>query len=400
MSRAGRVAVVLLLLLAAGVPGMARALQITIAAPPPGTPLFGTVEVRVEVSPPAAAAEVSRVEFYLDGRRVGSAAEPPFRTIVDAGQENREHHVEAVAYGAAGSLASAELRTPTLRVDEQIDVRLNELYVTVERRGQPVPGLERGDFEVWVDGVRQEITAFESGEVPFTAVILLDASASMEGGRLGKALDGARGFFASMAQLDEAKLLLFADQVRLETPFTGVPAILTLGLSGVEAKGGTALNDALYLAWKRLEPRPGRKVVVLLSDGIDVDSLLGMDDLKRALGGAPSALLYWLRLRREEEARGKIRISTAWRGPEGHRHEIEQLERAVHASGGRIVAIDRVDQVPKALAGTLRELRGQYVLGYAAQPQANAEPPKIEVRLRVPGLDVRVHRGAGGGSMK
>ena len=200
-----------------------------------------------------------------------------------------------------------------------------------------------------------------------------------------------------MSPLDEAKLLLFSDRLLLETPFTRLPAILTLGLSGVEARGGTALNDSLYVALKRLEPRPGRKVVVLLSDGVDVDSVLGMDDVRAALGGAPSALLYWLRLRREEEGvRGEIRISTAWRDPEGHRHEREQLRKAVLASGGRIATIDRVDQVKGALSGILRELRGQYVLGYYPRGSSAGQAgsaPKIEVRLRPHGLDLRVSRG-------
>ncbi|HEV7517482.1 MAG TPA: VWA domain-containing protein [Thermoanaerobaculia bacterium] len=404
MSHAGRrrLAFVALIALLGALPGTARALELTIAAPLPGEAVFGAVEVRVAVSPAGAASEVRRVEFYLDGRRVGSASTAPFRTVVDAGQENREHHIEAVAFGAAGPLASAELRTPALRVDEQIDVNLQQLFVTVERGGEPVPGLTREDFEVWEDGVRQPVTGFEGGEVPFTAVILLDASTSMQGGQIKKALDGARAFFASMASFDEAKLLLFSDRLLLETPFTSITAILTLGLSGVEATGGTALNDSLYVALKRLEPREGRKVVVLLSDGVDVDSVLGMDDLKAALGGAPAALLYWLRLRRDEEAigRGQVRISTAWRDPDGHRHEIDQLHRMVLASGGRIATIDRVDQVKDALSGILRELRGQYVLSYYPSRGhgggASSAPPKVDVRLRPRGMDVRVHRGEHG----
>jgi hypothetical protein len=271
--------------------------------------------VRVEVSPRTAAAEVHRVEFYLDGRRVGSAAAPPFRILAEAGQENREHHIEVVAFGAAGPLASAERRTPALRVDEQVDVSLQQLFISAERNGEPAPGLTRTDFEVYEDGVRQQVTGFESGEVPFTAALLLDAGTSMQGKQLRTELDGARAFFDSMAAADEAKLLLFSDRLLLETPFTSLPSILTLGLSGVEASGGTALNDSLYLALKRLETRQGRKVVVLLSDGVDVDSVLGMDDLRASLGGTPAAILYWLRLRRDEEVSGvhhtDVRISTA-----------------------------------------------------------------------------------------
>jgi VWFA-related protein len=390
----------LLFLLAAlfGAAPALEALELTISAPFAGQPVFGAFEIRVEAVPPAVAAEVRRVEFYVDGRRVGSASAPPFRIVAEAGQENREHHIEVVAFGAAGPVASAERRTPVIRVDEQVDVSLQQLFITAEKNGDPAPGLLRTDFEVYEDGVRQQVTGFESGEVPFTAVLLLDASTSMQGGRLRTELDGARAFFVAMAPADEAKLLLFSDRLLLETPFTSLPSILTLGLSGVEASGGTALNDALYLGLKRLESRSGRKVVVLLSDGVDVDSVLGMDDVRAALGNTPSALFYWLRLRREEEVSGvnhaDIRISTAWRDPSGHRHEIEQLRRAVEASGGRILPLDRVDQVQGALSGLLTELRGQYVLSYyPSRVRADGAPPKIEVRLRRPGIDIRLHRG-------
>ena len=382
-------------------PTAARALEITIAAPLAGEPVFGAFELRVEVSPKDAAAEVRRVEFYVDGRRIGAAAAispGAFRIVAEAGQENREHHIEVVAFGASGPVASAERRTPAIRVDEQVDVSLQQLFVSAERNGEPAPGLTRGDFEVYEDGVRQQLTGFESGEVPFTAALLLDSSTSMQGGRLRTALDGARAFFGAMAPTDEAKLLLFSDRLLLETPFTSLTQILTLGLAGVEASGGTALNDVLYLALKRLEPRSGRKVVVLLSDGVDVDSVLGMDDVRAALGKTPSALLYWLRLRREEELSAKIhaeiRISTAWRDPDGHRHEIEQLRRAVEASGGRIMPLDRVEEVQGALTGLLTELRGQYVLSYyPTRVRAAGATPKIEVRLRRPGIEIRVHRG-------
>src|SRR6202023_3353812 len=206
---------------------------------------------------------VTRVDLYLDGLKVGSAAAPPYRVRVDVGQENVGHHFEAVAYGEGGEggengpLASAGVRTPPFRADAEIDVRLRQLFVTVESGGHAAAGIGRADLAIYERGVEQPIVTFGRGDLPLSAALLLDASASMEGGRLAAALDGARRFVGALSRLDEAKLLLFADRVRRETPFTGVPAILSLGLAGVEAAGGTALNDALYLALKRLEERPG-----------------------------------------------------------------------------------------------------------------------------------------------
>ena len=282
---------------------------------------------------------------------------------------------------------------PDLHVDMEIDVRLQEVFVNV---GSEAERLSRDDFTILDDGVPQTIVTFEHGDVPFTAVLLLDASLSMQSGRLDTAVGGARSFVHAMNRLDEAKLLLFADRILVETPFTSVPSILTLGLSDVEAQGGTALNDALYLGIKRLDDRLGRKVVVLLSDGVDVESVLPME-MVRDVARRSQAVLYWLRLRRPEEAKDAPlqELFTAWRNAEGHRREMDELRAAVLESGGRVDGLDRVEDVPAALALILQELRGQYVLGYSPSVHHGAGAwHKIAVRVRgAPGGRVRVQEG-------
>jgi Ca-activated chloride channel family protein len=189
------------------------------------------------------------------------------------------------------------------------------------------------------------------------------------------------------------KLLLFSDHVRLETPFTSVPSILTLSLGEAEADGGSAVNDAAYLALKRLEERLGRKVLILFSDGVDVESVLPMEHVRQALRRDP-VVLYWLRLRREEERGGnRPDFYTAWRDAEGHRREMEELRRAVQESGGRIETIDRVEQVKGVLEAILSELREQYVLGYT--PSVSKGPGTwhdVELRVRG-GQQARTQKG-------
>ncbi|HSS77446.1 MAG TPA: VWA domain-containing protein, partial [Thermoanaerobaculia bacterium] len=253
----------------------ARAFEIRIVQPGPGEPILGEVEVRVEVLPPAT--PVERVEIFLDGVPAGVAERAPFRVLVDAGEDNKEHKLEAVAHGAGGAQARVAITTPRLQTDAEVQVELQQLFVTVHRGGKPVLDLTRDDFTVFDQDVEQPLSTFGRGDAPFTAVLLVDASSSMAGGRLEKALDGARAFFAGMSALDQAKLMLFSDHILLETPFTSIQPVLTLGLRGVKASGGTALNDALYLASKRLETRRGRKIAVLLSDGVDVESVLSID---------------------------------------------------------------------------------------------------------------------------
>ena len=362
--------------------------SVRIVSPPPNQPLFGEVEIRAEV----AGAAVSRVEFYLDSLRVGVAEAPPWRIVIDVGQQNAEHSLEVVAYGPSGMIGSASLRALPLQIDDEIEVGLQQLYVVIDRGGQRANDLKREDFTILDDGVPHEIITFERGEIPFTAVLLVDSSTSMAG-RLRSAVDGAKTFVGGMKRLDEAKMILFSDRILLETPFTSVPSILTLGLSGVQPQGGTALNDALYLGLKRLEGRQGRKVVVLVSDGVDIESVLTMEQVQK-IARQNQAVLYWLRLRRVDEALPQTAIFSAWRDGEGHRRELELLKSAVLESGGRVETLDNLEQIQTALQVLLRELREQYVLGYyPSQSKGRGTWHDLELRVRGEGLQVRTQEG-------
>jgi VWFA-related protein len=362
---------------------------VRLVSPPPGHPLFGEVEIRAEVT----GAKASRVEFYVDSLRVGVAEAPPWRIVVDMGQQNAEHSIEVVAYGPSGPIGSAGLRTLPLQIDDEIEVGLQQMYVVVDRGGQRANDLAREDFTILDDGVPHEIVTFERGEIPFTAVLLVDSSTSMAGSRLRTAVDGAKTFVAGMKRLDEAKMILFSDRVLLETPFTSVPSILTLGLAGVQAQGGTALNDALYLGLKRLEGRQGRKVVILVSDGVDIESVLTMAQVQ-AIARQSQAVLYWLRLRRMDEALPLTELFSAWRDGEGHRRELELLRSAVLESGGRIETLDSLEQIQAGLQTLLAELREQYVLGYyPSAHKGRGAWHDLELKVRGDGLQVRTQEG-------
>jgi Ca-activated chloride channel family protein len=361
--------------------------------PMAGQPAYGQVVVEVELVPPTTG--VDQVELYLDGKRVATARRPPWRFSVDAGQGNEEHRFEAVASRGGAPVASASLRTASIRVDEEIVVDLRQLYVSVSRDEGLVGDLGQGDFVIEENGTERELVTFARGDVPFTAALLLDTSVSMEGDRLRSALEAARAFLAAVDPLDEVKLMLFGDLVRGETPFTNIPAVLSVGLGDPEAGGGTALNDAVYLAAKRLEARSGRKVILLVSDGVDVESVLDFRWIRPVLQ-RNQILLYWLRLPPPTGA-APVRYYTVWRDGEGHEREIQALTDAANASGGGVRTLADAGAVGAALAGLVRELRLQYVLGY--YPVSGADDPsarRIAVRVKGPrgqGTRVRTQRG-------
>ncbi|MES1245140.1 MAG: VWA domain-containing protein [Acidobacteriota bacterium] len=270
-----------------------------------------------------------------------------------------------------------------IHVDEVINVELQQLYVTVTRgvgAGAPVLDLTAADFEILDDGEPQTVSTFARGDLALSAVLLLDGSASMEGDRLRTAADGAKAFISRVLPQDEVSVMLFSDELLMRTPFSNDAATLLAPVSGVKARGGSAINDNLYVALKELEGRLGRKVVILLSDGVDIESTLGMDDVRWAARRSQT-LIYWIRL--QDETRGRIERSSSWRDRRGHDEQLSQLEAAVAESGGRVEVIPDVGQVGAALQRILRELREQYVLGFQpAKDRNDGSWHKVEVRVR------------------
>lgn len=368
-------------------------LDVMLRLPQLGVALFGEVEMTADVYPPEAAIE--RVEFFVDGARRATVRSAPWIAKIDVGQENMAHELVVRVFDAAGRSASATVESPAIQIDDELEVRLQQLYVAVESRGgERVLDLERGAFEIFDNNKRQQISTFERGDVPFSAVLLLDASSSMRGGRLEVALGGARAFVEGMRELDQAKVILHSDRLVRETPFTATAADLAESLDAVEAGGGTALNDHLFLALERLGRIQGRRVVVILSDGIDVESALEARYVNW-IAHQLQPVVYWIRLVNADVPAdeknppfGKHR--SYWRGYEQHEAEIESLVRMVEDSGGWIDAIRSIDEVEGSFQRILSDLRNQYVLGYLPDAEAGrGGQHEVHVRVDRRGLDVR-----------
>ena len=365
--------------------GPAWAFSVIIDRPTFLEPALGEVEVVARVE---ASESVRSLSLVVDGRPQAILETPPFRWIVDVGEDNVEHTFRVVARNAAGEVAEAVVTTPPLRIDEQVDLELQQLYVTVTRGGSTVEDLRRESFSITDLGEPQAIVTFERGDVPLTAVVLLDVSASMSGAELELALSSSRAFIDGLEALDQAMLILFSDRVVRGTEFTGFKEVLAAALSDVTATGPTALNDHLYVGLKQLERQQGRRVLLLLSDGVDSASALTMMDVLQYAESSP-ALVYWLKL-----PRPGADISSAWLDIYGYRAELARLEDLVHKSGGRILELTNVSEAAAAFTAVLEELRGQYVLGYYPTNRSDDgawHPIRVKVAGR--GLEVRTRRG-------
>ncbi|MDP9121513.1 MAG: VWA domain-containing protein [Acidobacteriota bacterium] len=360
---------------------------VELVSPRGDQPVFGQVMVEARVT---AGEPVLRLEVWLDGRKVGVLTAPPWKLTVDAGQDNAEREWKVIVYGASGAAATARVLTFPLRIDEEMNVRLQQLYVTVHRGRERALDLGQGDFRILDNGVEQKIVTFGRGELPLTAVLLLDGSESMEGERLEAARRGAQAFVSGMKALDEAMLAVFSDHLLRITPFSEDKEVLNRGLADLHAGGGTAVNDFLYMALELLEARQGRRVVVLMSDGSDVHSVLPMAEVIRK-ARTSQALIYWIQLTEGEK---HTSFTSAWRGHAANDREFDSLEKAVDESGGRIQKIGRISELEGAFRDILEELREQYALGYYPSAlKGDGSWHQVKVRTPRSGVEVRTANG-------
>ena len=297
----------------------AQAPVLTIVEPAPGIPIFGETSFQVEILE----GEAQTVRFLVDGRPVGESSGPEFKITVDVGEDNAPHRFEAIAVSASGEEGTALLVSPAIQVDEEVDAELRQLYVTVSRQGQRVLSLEQDQFRIYDNGYQQRMVTFGRGDVRLTGRTI-DRLEHQHAGAVACATlcvvhkPSSKVF----ARCDDASVLLFSDRILRSTPFSNDIESLMTQLGGVDAAGGTALNDHLYLSLKRLEDRQGRRVVVILSDGIDSHSVLRMSDIRwggRAQSGPfvlDSGPRRWFRsnqtpLRLEESDRLQRGVSTS-----------------------------------------------------------------------------------------
>lgn len=377
---------------------------VEILRPAVGEPLLGSVEIEARVRASESEAAPMELEAFLDGRSLGPRQAPPWRWRTEVGSEMREHRVEVRAR-IAGEEVRAVRITPWVRIDDRLEAELQTVYVTVtDGRGERVADLPRSAFRISDQNRPQRIVTFEHGDLPLTAALLLDTSISMEGERLVAAVAGARSFLSGLRPLDETRVMTFSDRLRLlsatysghpeGTPPAPLDPELDTALRDLEPTDGTAIHDHLYLALHLLESRPGRRVLVLLSDGVDWQSVLPVEEVER-VARRSQALLYWVRLDGDAAVTRRNIAPGAWSTPEDKLRSFRRLEDVVRESGGRIVRLREAGEIEGAFRDVLRELREQYALGYYPRPELGHDGGwrEVEVEVSPPGLEVRVRAG-------
>ena len=384
---------VLGLSLLAALPVGAQDIWVTIVEPRDGDFVIGELDIVVEV---VSRADIVEIEFQLDGRPIGTLSMEPYRMLVDLGEKNVRHHFSVVAVDVDGNRASHSVNTQPMPISADYEVELQQLYVSVTRGGKRVLDVDQEHFNVNDEGITQELVTFARGDIPFTAVLLIDASASMFGKKIESAVAGAASFIHGMKELDQAQVMVFSDQLLSATPITDARQVLTAGLSSTEARGGTALQDHLFVALELIAQRQGRRVLILLSDGVDTHSVVSMPHVFE-VARKSNVQVYWIRISAGNDGRvpdGGVNMTSAWKDAVQYHEQLELLTQVVDESGGRILEVGAPDEIRPVFIDILKELREQYVLGfYPNDRQNDGRWHKIRVDVVADGVDVRAPRG-------
>jgi Ca-activated chloride channel family protein len=254
-------------------------------------------------------------------------------------------------------LALAPLALAAQDLTLHVDVRLVNVFVSViDQNGALVGGLTRGDFALAEDGRPQQISVFErQSELPLNLTLAIDTSGSVRKDMAAEA-DAARRFaHALLRSQDQMSLLQFATEVRELTPFTNKADQIEHGLGQLRGDWATALYDAICLGSARLGSNPGRRALVLISDGDDTAS------------NATYAQALEQALRNEVMIYSIIDVpieASAGRDLGGEHTLITLAEQ----TGGKSFYVSD-GGLDKAFARVSEDLRNQYLLGYYPKNQ-------------------------------
>ena len=278
----------------------------------------------------------------------------------------------ALAVAAVAALG-AQQEGPLAQFSSQ--VQLVEVYATVtDAKGQLVTGLRREDFEVYEGNQLQEVSAFAAGEFPLTVALGVDRSWSMAGDRLRLARQASQSFLRALKPADRSIVVAISSEAEVIAPLTMDRFNQERAIAALDPWSTTALHDAIIAALDRLEPESGRQALVLFSDGEDRYSrATAADVLARARRS--NALVYPIAL-------GRVRPPL--------------LAELAVLTGGRSFLVREIRGLEQTLAEIARELRYQYLLGYA--PATAIDPHtrewrSIRVVVKRPGVRVRARDG-------
>ncbi len=291
-------------------------------------------------------------------------------------------------------LLAAALAVPLLISAQQpsfrsaIDVVSMSVTVT-DANNRYITDLTEQDFEVFEDGVKQELTLFNRTNLPVALSLLIDTISSIED-RMTTAQDAAIGFVRKMRPADMGEVIGFDSRAEVLQKFTNNSAELEQAIRKTVAGGSTSLNNAIYISLKGLKKIPvrqedeiRRQAIVLLSDGEDTSSLVSFEDVLDLARRSETAI-YAIGLMEE----------TAGNQSKGFREATYALRQLATDTGGRAFFPSDIKSLASVYGQIYDELSSQYTIGYVSKnAKRDGAWRRLVVRVSRPNVQARTKQG-------
>jgi VWFA-related protein len=353
-----------------------RQASVRIASPPDGAYVSGPLRLAITAEPLERLSDVKNVRWFADGRQVCSVDRQPFSCDWDAGPSIREHQFRAVVLMRDGARLVDSVRTKAVEYAESVDVDVMQVTAVVtDGRGRFVADMRKQDFVVYDNDRRQAVTHFASQNIPLELVAAVDVSSSMSAA-LPHVKEAAKAFLAQLAPSDQVTLLGFNENIITLARRATDQAVRARAIDRLAPWGSTALYDVILRSLDLLGRQPGRRAMVVFTDGDDQASRAGMPAvLQRA--EASDATMYMIGAGRALDAPSLQ----------------ELMNRLATVSGGRAFFPGNEARLEAIFRDVLEDLRHQYLLTYPAPDNAR-DGRWHRIRVEVPSpYHVRARQG-------
>jgi Ca-activated chloride channel homolog len=283
-------------------------------------------------------------------------------------------------------------QSPTFRSAIEL-VNLNVTVVNGHARA--VTGLSSDQFEIFEDGVRQELQFFAPGDLAVDVILMLDTSGSMAGS-LPLVQQAALRFVHALRPVDRASVMSVSNHLSILQTLTDDVAALERAIGSTRAGGRTLLYASIHTALteldktrrdKRAEPR--RRALVVLSDGFDTSSAFSFDELLNTVR-RHAVPIYTIAPRASKAVTTQREAAFN----EGTHQQDFELRRLATETGGRAFFPLTIQELSGVYDDIANELAHQYAIGYESSNHAlDGTFRRIALRVAMPGVKWRTRAG-------
>jgi VWFA-related protein len=277
---------------------------------------------------------------------------------------------------------------------------VNSPVLVIGRDGKFVPNLRREDFEVFENGVKQEIAYFAPVDNPFTVAILIDTSRSALFD-LQDIQEAAIAFVDKMRPKDRALVVSFSSETSVLAEPTSDREALHRAIRNAKPGGNSRVYDAIdFVLGKQLAGIEGRTALILFTDGVDNDSRNATFDSTLQQAARVESLIYPVQFSTYDYMKARS-PSTSFTPPEGSGFSEQDYQRAdvfLHqlagTSGTGVYPAFDISDLERSIEGVVDELHNEYSIGYYPRTQGQpGEARTVQVRVSQPQLVVRARSG-------